>query len=184
MVKDFIEFTRALWEQWKALLTGGSIIALLSLWDFATRKVVPRSLDWLILGLTLLIAAFLSWRKEWLRNESQFITITPEELTSFFQNRTEFHADLYVKPYIGKRIKSVARIEELSRFDGGSGYVHMINKDGITLHGLMPRRKISELALLAQEGAAITVTGRINRISITGIGLDEIEVVGIQSGDH
>jgi len=136
MVKDFIEFTRALWEQWKALLTGGSIIALLSLWDFATRKVVPRSLDWLILGLTLLIAAFLSWRKEWLR------------------------------------------------FDGGSGYVHMINKDGITLHGLMPRRKISELALLAQEGAAITVTGRINRISITGIGLDEIEVVGIQSGDH
>ncbi len=63
MFREFLEFLLSLWREWKALLTGGTIIAVLMLWQMASGKPVPSVFNWLVLGVTLLIAAFFSWIK-------------------------------------------------------------------------------------------------------------------------
>jgi len=53
-LRDLIRFALALWREWQVLLTGGSIVALLALWAFATGKTIPQNLAWLVIGLTAL----------------------------------------------------------------------------------------------------------------------------------
>ena len=59
MLRDFAVFLRALWREWKTLLTGGSIVALIALWELTGHKAFPNSVNWLILGFTFVVAAFL-----------------------------------------------------------------------------------------------------------------------------
>jgi uncharacterized membrane protein YfcA len=71
MLRDFVGFLLALWKEWKALLTGGTILAVVSLGQKITGKSVPRSTNWLIFGLTLLLASFFAWRKECQRRRDE-----------------------------------------------------------------------------------------------------------------
>jgi hypothetical protein len=63
VLRDFVSFLHALWNEWKVLLTGGSIIAALAIWGML-GKSLPYHLGQLVIGLTLVIAAFFAWRKE------------------------------------------------------------------------------------------------------------------------
>jgi hypothetical protein len=63
-LRDLSAYIVALWREWKALLTGGSIIALASLWMYSHSKPIPANVNWLIVGLTLVLASFLAWRKQ------------------------------------------------------------------------------------------------------------------------
>ena len=179
MLRDLVDFIFALWREWVPLLTGGSIIALLSLWQILTRKPVPRNLEWLVVGLTLLFAAFLSWRREWLRSDIRLITVSPEKLIEPFEGRTNIHAGIYIKPYIGKRIKLVGTVREVSTW-GLFGFVHLSAK-GVQFTGLTMRWKVAEFALLAQEGVPISVTGRIKEIGHMGIQLVGLELIKVEA---
>lgn len=94
MLRDFFEFVRALWKEWQALLTGGSIIALLWLLETVIRKPAIPSVNWLIVGLTFMIAAFFAWRKEWIRGGQGLANRTPKQLIGLFEGRTGIHADI------------------------------------------------------------------------------------------
>ena len=86
MLRDFLAFVAALWHEWAVLLTGGSIIALLSLWNFAGRKPVPQSANWLIVGITFILASFLAWRKQYLDADKDFISRSPLELMQLIED--------------------------------------------------------------------------------------------------
>jgi hypothetical protein len=62
-IRDFASYAAVLWQEWKVLLTGGSIMAAAALHGFVIGKPVPANVNWLIVGLTLILAAFLSWRR-------------------------------------------------------------------------------------------------------------------------
>jgi hypothetical protein len=47
MPRDFLLFVTALWREWKALLIGGSIIALEALWMFSGKPPIPQAINWL-----------------------------------------------------------------------------------------------------------------------------------------
>jgi hypothetical protein len=174
MFRDSVDFLWALWREWKTLLTGGSIIALLFLWQIATRKIVSQNINWLIVGLTLILAAFLSWRRLWVRDKSQFVDVRPAELVAFFNDRTELHAKLHTRPYIGKRVKIAARINAVS----SDGMVQIITTDGVRIHAFAGWWRAKEFALWATESELI-VTGRIRLIDAIGIDLAGIEVLGV-----
>ena len=71
ILRDLADFVWALWREWKVLLTGGSLIALVTIWALATGVAVPYNLGWLIIALTFIGAAFMSWRRE--RQQAQAI---------------------------------------------------------------------------------------------------------------
>src|ERR1700734_1311714 len=62
-IRDFASYAVVLWQEWKVFLTGGTIIALVALYGFVTAKPFPAKVNWLVVGLTLILAAFSSWRK-------------------------------------------------------------------------------------------------------------------------
>ena len=64
MLKSVGRYVKALWAQWKVLLTGGSVMALVAIWALATNRGLPYSAGWLILGITFVAASFLAWRHE------------------------------------------------------------------------------------------------------------------------
>jgi hypothetical protein len=64
LLKDLLHFAHAFWGAWRVLLTGGSLIALLTLWSLTGQRPIPQNLAWLIVALTFLAASFLAWRKE------------------------------------------------------------------------------------------------------------------------
>ena len=72
MLRDFSSFVTAMWKEWKLLLTGSSIAVVLGLSTLFGLQL-PKHIKWLVSGpspglliacLTLILAAFLSWRKE------------------------------------------------------------------------------------------------------------------------
>src|SRR5213594_4083700 len=69
--RDLVKYLAALWQEWKTLLTGGSIIAVANLLGLITRTSLPSNVNWFIVGLTLVLAAFLAWRKQ-LREAEQW----------------------------------------------------------------------------------------------------------------
>ena len=50
------------------MATGGSIIAMAWFAQVLTNKPLPPGINWLIVALTFLMAAFLGWRKERIQN--------------------------------------------------------------------------------------------------------------------
>ena len=55
----------ALWRQWKALLMGGSLTAVIVVYSLATGKQVALPFGWAVLGLTLFTASYLAWRENY-----------------------------------------------------------------------------------------------------------------------
>jgi hypothetical protein len=63
-VRDLLEFLKRLWGEWASLLTGGTAIALLGLWERYRGQAVRFVFYWIIAALLLARAFFLVWRKE------------------------------------------------------------------------------------------------------------------------
>jgi hypothetical protein len=63
-VRDLLEFLKRLWGEWASLLTGGTAIALLGLWERYRGQAVRPVFYWIIAALLLARAFFLVWRKE------------------------------------------------------------------------------------------------------------------------
>jgi len=65
-MRDLVRFARAVGREWRALLTGGTLIAVLFLVERAGAVAVPRWVLIGIAGLAFLAAVFRTWRAEWL----------------------------------------------------------------------------------------------------------------------
>lgn len=74
MLRNVGLYLLALWRQWKVLLTGGSIMAVVAIWALFTNRGLPYNLGWLILGLTFIAASFMSWRREYERANAAEMT--------------------------------------------------------------------------------------------------------------
>ena len=159
MLQDLKAFLYALWGEWKALLTGGSIIASLALFQLITHRSVPHFMDWLIIGLSLIGAAFLSWRKEWINSGRGLINIDLEEIRQLFSDHTTPHAKLRVRQLIGKRTILTGTLYDLSNYATFAS-VHM-NTDKAMFHLQVSRWKLRTFQPLT-KGTLITVNGRIH----------------------
>lgn len=181
MLRDFGDFLRALWREWKALLTGGSVIAALALWQMSTGRSVARRMNWLIVGLTLMLASFFAWRREWIHGGHGLVSLSPKQLTDLFDGRTQTHANLYAKQYIGKRIRVTGEIYDVSTITFFVCLLHL-KADGAWITAPMGPWKARSLAPLA-KGTIITVAGRIAKLSRSTIELGSVELIRIED-DH
>jgi hypothetical protein len=77
--QEFWRFLLALWQEWKALLTGGTLIAVIALWQFLGGPPLLSAINWLIVGATFILASFLSWRKQFRSVNAQQATIAALE---------------------------------------------------------------------------------------------------------
>jgi hypothetical protein len=126
VIRDFAVFLRALWHEWKILLTGGSIVAFLALLNFGGAKSIPQYVNWVIIGVTFVMAAFHAWRNERTnvarskRHVSTevpvpapkriVIDVAPEYLMGFYKDHTDVQADKLAENYIGKWLKLSGKV--------------------------------------------------------------------------
>ena len=132
MLRDFKSFLAALWREWKLLLTGGGVFAVLSILNLGGWKALPQSFNWLILGLTFILAAFFAWRSEWIEAGRDFIMARPADLVSLFKSGTKVQGEMLVQPYIGKRLRAAGTVLDVDRRSGPLSYV-FLKSDGVML---------------------------------------------------
>ena len=73
-------YVKALWRQWKALLMGGSLIAIALIYSLATSKPINQPWGWGLLGATLFAASFFAWREDHPRRSlPPELTISPKD---------------------------------------------------------------------------------------------------------
>jgi hypothetical protein len=122
MLADICAFLVAIWHEWKTLLTGGTIIAIAWLIQTARDKTNPQSINWLIVGVTLICAAFLAWRKE--RNErlsddSKKVRIKVLKLLS----ETPLHKVAYINEQTGSTIELLVEMHAAGELYLANGWV-------------------------------------------------------------
>lgn len=175
MLRDFASFLAALWREWKVFLTGGSVVAVLSLWNLAGWKPIPHKVNWLIVGLTFTLAAFAAWRKEWIDSGRGFITVPPAELTKIFLAGTKVLGQTLQKPYVGKRLKVTGTVYDVENNGfGATSFVHL-SDPGVFVALFIPSRKMKPFMLLP-KGTTITVVGRIHSLYANGIRMTNCEL--------
>jgi hypothetical protein len=182
MLRDFWSFITALWREWRLFLTGGSIVALYSLWNLAGWKPLPQSVNWLILGLTFVLAAFSAWRREWMEAARDIITVRPSALVNLFDSGTEVLGETLVKPYIGKRLRATGEVSNVQRGYGplSTSYVFLMS-DGVMLALWIPSREFGKFVLLP-KGATVTVVARIHSVYHGGIRMTNVAIVRAEDG--
>jgi hypothetical protein len=95
---DFWRFLLALWREWKVLLTGGGIIALLTAWGFIVHKPVPQEVYWFIVGCTFILAAFRAWQMEGRLGSKLVLRVLPDTQIKLWHPRPyEIHSDLRIR---------------------------------------------------------------------------------------
>jgi hypothetical protein len=182
VLRDLFSFLRALWTEWKVLLTGGTIIAALAIFTAVSTKPIPLATNWLILGLTFICASFLAWRKAWISSGSDLVDIDPEWLSDQFSNRTRIQANVLIKPYLGKRIRVTGELRDiLLLLFTGIVYLEKSPKElfskGVKLR--MSRWRAAELSSLP-KGTRMTVVGRISEVDYSGLDLSGVQFIGIE----
>lgn len=168
MLRDFGYFIAALWREWKVLLTGGSIFATYSLWNLAGWKPLPQNINWLILGATLILASFFSWRREWIEANRDILAVRPAELVKLFASGTNVHGDTLVEPYIGKRLRATGTVYNVQRNPIGYMSYVFLQAEGAMLALWIPRRALGPFIPLP-KGTIVTVVGRIHSVFEGGI---------------
>jgi hypothetical protein len=168
--RDFAYFLAALWREWKVFLTGGSIVGALSLWNLAGRKPIPQNVNWLILGLTFVLAAFAAWRKEWIDSGKGFTTVAPAELIRLFASGTKVLGETLVKPYIGKRLRVRGTVYNIENNGFGNISYVFLSDPPVFVALWIPSWKMGPFMVLP-KGTIITVVGRINSVYDSGIRL-------------
>jgi hypothetical protein len=169
MLRDFVCFLRAIWSEWKVLLTGGTIFAALTVFSLSTGRTLPRMVNWLTLVVTLILAAFFAWRKEWVAGNSGLLDVTPDELVERFENRTTTQVKAMLTPYIGKRIKIRGT---LSNVRAGVLFtlVSLNDFNEVRIYARIPPWKSKVFGMLTR-GTVLTMAGRISDIESSQIEL-------------
>jgi hypothetical protein len=177
---DFVCFLRAVWRKWNVLLTGGSIIAFIAIYETVTGTRAPVPIGWMVLGATLVLAAFFAWRDEWLRTGKGFINLEPKELAQLIRNRTSAQRDALTKEYAGKRIKINGKLADVSHsilFPWLSS-ITIHADDGFSVYADVWRWR-SGLYSSLNMGTMLTITGRIAMLESYYIFLTGCELIKI-----
>ena len=69
MFRGLREFLRAVIRHWSSLVTGGVVIALMTVWQGTGHKI-PPALYWVIAAAALFVACFKAWEEERSAKES------------------------------------------------------------------------------------------------------------------
>jgi hypothetical protein len=177
MLGDFARFLAALWREWKVLLTGGSLIAILALWSMGTGKSIQQSVNWLVIGTTLLLAGFFAWRREWIQNGRGLVNVTVDELMATFEGRTSVQATTLVRPYVGKHIRVSGTLKQVSKLRFGSHFVYLdLGQHHVTIKML---GQAGRHCALLSKGTKVTVIGRIKEVSVLSVYLSARDIVSI-----
>jgi len=172
-------------------LDGGTITAALELWSIFTGKAPPRIAGWLMLGLTLTMAAFLAWRKEWVAGDRGFIDITVPELYRLYRTgNTQIQSEAIIKPYVGRWVKARGRLDDVTRFSPLL-YISIAGfdkDDWLRVTATKPFWRAKEFAVLPPE-TMLTVVGRLKDVSgpsiiLTGVTSTKIEIPPKPPADH
>jgi hypothetical protein len=97
------------------LLTGGSILAVVALWQNFVGTV-PRPINWLIVAITFVVAAFHSWRDQYIQTGSGFISVDFDFLTKQLYNLTDIQRRVCVKPYVHKWVRLTGELHDVWAF--------------------------------------------------------------------
>jgi len=184
VLRDFANFLRAVWDEWKVLLTGGTIIAILALWQMSGRSV-PRNTGWLVIGLTLIFASFLAWRKEWIQNGRGFIEVYPETLARLVRGgMTDIYKDSLVKPYLHKWITVTGKLGNVAvSVFRLAVYIRLECNDQVSVSTTIGRWRANPFMPL-RAGTPITIVGRIDEIQPYSLSLTNAEFVRIEGRDN
>jgi|ERR1039458_437376 hypothetical protein len=110
--------------------------------------------------------------------EEQAEDINPEDVLALFHGRTEMHAQIYVRRWLGKRVRVRGPLGAVS--PGLSIYVALAGPNG--LHNCffwIPPTQSNDFAHL-QLGTEITVEGTIESVDGVAIQLEKIQLVKIE----
>jgi hypothetical protein len=173
MIRDFLSFVLALWREWKVLLTGGTVFAVLTVLHLVGVKPLSKKDDRIILGLTLFLAAFSAWRRQWIRGDRDTVDLRPMELLKLARDRTAVHARTFTRPYIGRRIVVTGTIKNVR---GGPMGLVTLDCDDATVFLHVPFWATSQFTPLP-IGASITVTARIEHIDSYYLWLRDCTVI-------
>jgi hypothetical protein len=159
------------------LLTGGSILAIIALWQMATGKPIPQAVNWLVLGCTFVVAAFLAWRREWIEAGRSFIEAKPRDLVELCRDRTEVHARSLTRQYLSKWMKVEGRLIDVSI--GAIVWPAMVSletEDEVDVFLHLARWRARPFLPLP-IGTLVTVIGRIDSIDSFHICLTNGELI-------
>ena len=192
MLRDFWFFVRALWREWRVLLTGGTIIAVITLWTLVGKKPPSQNVDWLIVGFTLILAAFLSWRSEWIKAGQWFIELDPYAIARTCSGLTELQTKERLRHYVGKRMKVTGKVSDIVNLDLSLPWrMFMIHMDieGATVHCLVSRWNRSFQGFTAlPNGSILTVSGEIYSVTCSfrsvSVGLSGCELIQVKFPDE
>jgi hypothetical protein len=179
VLRDFACFALAVWAEWKILLTGGTIMAGLALWNSSVGRSLSPSVSLPVVGVTLVLAAFFAWRKEWIRGGRGFIVVDPKSLVKLFDGRTDVYARTLIRPYVGRWTKITGEIRDIRTGPFVSLVRLLINDTPVDLE--LSRWKLGPFVPLP-SGTLVTVAGRISSISSISVSLRNCELMEVD--DH
>ncbi len=161
-------------------MTGGSIFAGLAIWGLITGRSVPTNIAWPVLGTTLILASFLSWRKQAVAAhffDRQIMDFVPEDPTKLFENYTSIQAEiLFNADYTGKWMKVFGKIADLSSTDFGAVIIFETRRpSGVTVYAKFGRKMNQRLSIL-QRGDTVSVIGKIKSGSQYTLWLNSCEL--------
>ena len=164
-------------------LDGGTLIALLFIVGAIRNKPMPSNVNWLVLGLTLIIAAFLAWRREWIENGKGFIDATPLQIAKLVWDVTGVAARSHIRPYRNKWIRVTGRLTEVTDLVFPMMYVRVEYGDQAgkrcEVVMAMSRWKAAPFVPLPR-GTTVTVAGRIKKITGYMIDLSDVEFISAE----
>ena len=108
-------------------MTGGSIIALVAAWGLVGGKPVPQGVNWLIVGVTLILAAFLSWRVEWIKAGQWFVDLNFKNMARACDGLTGLQMEQVLHHYVGKRVKISGRLRDITRPAYGNPFLRFVH---------------------------------------------------------
>jgi hypothetical protein len=99
MLRHAWEFAVAVVRQWGVLVTGGVVVALISVYEHWSERPIAGRLFWIAIIISLVAAVFLAWRKERLTVES-FTAPRPDFIFDSSQINIGFSKDASAKPFV------------------------------------------------------------------------------------
>src|ERR1700675_2557128 len=126
-------------------------------------RSIPQKVNWFIVGVTFILAAFFAWRNEWINAGRGFIDIDFAMIEKAFEGRTTREADQMVRHYLGRRAQVTGALSEVSpgvdatliRLHVGDGYVFTF---------IYPWNwRLKRISTLP-KGTVVTLNGRISGV--------------------
>jgi hypothetical protein len=182
VLRDFVSFLRALWHEWKLLLTGGSVVAIIALVNLFSGKSVPQSINWLATGLTFMLEAFFSWRREWINGGSGFVEIDFKSLPQIFEGRTKPQAKALIRHLLGGRIKVTGVLEEIQEAAGSPVFPSTLQlrfERTVIVVDVYPWNRSFTGANVLSRGTVLTVSGRIRELTPSVVFLSSCELIAV-----